>query len=476
MKRAVLCALALLVSRSVMAQDAAAVLDAVDAAMGTAKLASIQYSGNGSSYFVGQAPTPGGPWLHYALKAYTAEINYTAPSMRQELDRIQDDGGVPFGGAHQAWFVSGKDAWNVNGPALAATLRDPSGVKTAEQRNLEIWLSPPGFIRAAKVNRATVKTQGANKVVTFTTPDRFKVTGVINASHLVEKTETAIDNPVMGDMTISMTFADYRPFGDVKFPGRIVETIGGYPALELTVTAVKPNGAAAVGDTPAAARNLPAVVVKSENVGAGVWYLTGGSHNSLLVEFKDHLVVIEGPQDEARSSAVIAEVHKLVPGKPIRYVVNTHNHFDHLGGVRTYAAEGATIVAPMADKAYYEKALNTPHTIVPDKLATSGRKAKVEGVDGKRVLTDGTQTIELYVLKLTHADAMLFPYLPKEKMLVQADMTVAPPPNAPAPAIANLVALELYRNIEARTIDVARIAGIHGRITTWKELLAMAGK
>lgn len=477
MKRIVLFALGLFSSGVAAGQDATATLDAAEKAMGTTHVASIQYSGNGSSYFVGQAPTPGAPWLHYALTTYVADVNYATSSMRQELDRIQDDGGTPFGGVHQVWFVSGKDAWNVNGPAPAGSYRDPSGVRTADQRNREIWLTPPGFIKAARANKATIQTRGANTIVTFTTPDRFTITGVLNANHLVEKTETVIDNPVTGDMTISMTFSDYRPFGDVTFPAKIVEIIGGSPALELAITGVKPNGAVAVGETPAVARNLqPSVIVKSDRVGDGVWYITGGSHNSLLVEFKDHLVVIEGPQDEDRSNAVIAEVHKLVPSKPIRYVVNTHNHFDHLGGVRTYAAEGATILAPMAGKAYYEKTLNLPHTIIPDRLAKSGKKAKVEGVNGKRVLTDGTQTIELHVMKFTHNVAMLVPYLPKEKMLVQADLTVAPAPNAPPPTAPNPVALEVYNNIEARKLDVAQIAGIHGRITTWKELLAMVGK
>jgi glyoxylase-like metal-dependent hydrolase (beta-lactamase superfamily II) len=165
-----------------------------------------------------------------------------------------------------------------------------------------------------------------------------------------------------------------------------------------------------------------------------------------------------------------------VPGKPIRYLINTHNHFDHLGGVRTYAAEGATIIAPLVDKGYYEKFLNAPRTLNPDKLAKSGKRVKVEGVDGKRILTDGTQSIELYVWKFDHDDAMLFPYLPKEKLLVQADMAVAPAANGPAPGTANPVSLELYNDIEARKLDVARIAGIHGGISPWNDLLAMAGK
>jgi glyoxylase-like metal-dependent hydrolase (beta-lactamase superfamily II) len=455
-----------------------AVLDAAETAMGITGISSVQYSGSGSSYFVGQSPAPGGPWLHYVLKSYVADIDYTTPSMRQELDRIQDDGGTPFGGTHQIWNVSGRDAWNLTGDSPAPQYRDPSGNRTAEQRALEIWLTPAGFVKAARANNATVRMQGAKKIVTFTMPDRHRIIGTIDAQNLIEKTETVIDNPVVGDMPISMTFSGYQTFNGVKFPTKIVESIGGGPALELTVASVKPNGATAIGETPTAARNVqPAhTVAKSEKIADGVWYITGASHHSVLVEFADHLVVLEAPQDDDRSNAVIAEIRKLVPSKPIRYVVNTHSHFDHLGGVRAYAAEGATILGVLAAKPYYEKVLNAPHTINPDTLSKTGKRVNVQGVDGTRILTDGAQTVELHVFKMTHSQGMLLPYLPKLKMLVQADLQVAPPPNTTAPVAANPVALELYNQIEARKMDVAQIAGIHGRVTTWKQLETAAGK
>jgi glyoxylase-like metal-dependent hydrolase (beta-lactamase superfamily II) len=455
-----------------LAQDATATLDAAAKAMGITNLTSIEYAGSGSSYNFGQAVNVHLPWPHFVLKTYVADINYATPAMRQEMFRVQDDGTPPFGGNQSIQLVSGNDAWNVGANGMPGAA--PANVA---ERQLQIWLTPAGFIKGAVASKATVKAEGASKVVTFMTPDRHKVEGVINAQNLVEKTETWIDDPVLGDMPVVTTFSNYQDVGGVKFPMKIMQTEGGYPFLDLTVSSVKPNGAAAI-DVPAIVRNaqVPAAQVETMKLGNGVWYLGGGSHHSLLVEFKDHLVVIEAPLDESRSNAVIAEVHKLVPGKPIRYLINTHNHFDHLGGVRTYAAEGATIIAPLVDKGYYEKFLNAPRTLNPDQLAKSGKKVKVEGVDGKRVLTDGAQSIELYVWKFDHNDAMLFPYLPKEKLLVQADMAVAPPANGPAPRTANPVSLALYNDIEARKLDVAQIAGIHGGISPWKDLLAMAGK
>src|ERR1700748_1533157 len=108
----------------------------------------------------------------------------------------------------------------------------------------------------------------------------------------------------------------------------------------------------------------------------------------------DHLVVIEGPQDDARAVAVITETKKTVPNKPIKYVVNTHHHFDHAGGLGAFAAEGATIVTHDSNKAFLEQSLAAPRTIQPDKLTQMGKKAMVEGMQDKRVLSDATHIVE----------------------------------------------------------------------------------
>jgi glyoxylase-like metal-dependent hydrolase (beta-lactamase superfamily II) len=244
---------------------------------------------------------------------------------------------------------------------------------------------------------------------------------------------------------------------------------------------VKPNGAAAI-DVSAIVRGVqsPPAVVKSEKIADGVWFLAGGTHHSVLAEFHDHVVVIEAPLDESRSNAVIAEVHRLAPGKPIQYVVNTHNHFDHLGGIRTFVAEGITIIAPAANVAYYHKVFLLPHTLNPDKLSQSGNQATIEGVQSKRVLTDGTQTVELYVVPLKgHSDAMIIAYLPKDKLLVEADAYVPGPLNAPPSVKPDPYFLpytvDLYERLQKLKLDVGPIAPLHGRMTSWEEMKKTIG-
>lgn len=473
MRKVLVPAFFLVLSAHAGGQDAAATLDAAAKAMGAASLQSIQYTGTGNTYFFGQAVNATTGWPRMVLKNYVADVHYGTPAMRQELHRANPDGSIPFGGTRQIQIISGSDSWNVG-----ANDQPAPAVAAAAERRLQIWLTPHGFIKAAQANRATVTTKGANRIVTFTTPDRLRVTGVINAQNLVERIDTHIPNVVLGDMPVEVTFANYRTQGDITFPMSITQRQGGHPVLELTVASVKPNGAAAI-DVPANVRGAkPAPVrVESEKIGEGVWHVRGGSHHSVLAEFADHLVVIEAPQNEDRSMAVIAEARRLVPDKPIRYVVNTHQHFDHSGGLRSYAAAGATIITASIYKPYYEKVFAAPHTINPDLLVKAGMKATIEGVNGRRVLSDKAQTIELHVLRDSpHNEGLVVAYFPKDKFLVEADVFTPPPLDAPPPATADPLARNLYDNIQRLKLDVQRIVPIHGRIATIEELKKAIGQ
>src|SRR4030095_14167002 len=202
------------------------------------------------------------------------------------------------------------------------------------------------------------------------------------------------------------------------------------------VTPVPGGGAPPAGGAPAAAAGAPprggqgpgggggggqaaAMTVTNEKLGDGLYRLTtgNGSYDSVIVEFKDYVMMLEAGQSQARGAAYVAETKKLFPGKPIRYVMNTHPHSDHTGGLPALVAEGATIITQPNNKEFFEKALNTPRTLLAadDILAKSGRKAKVEAVGENKVYSDGTRTVEFYhIYPAPHSNGLLVAYIPKE--------------------------------------------------------------
>jgi glyoxylase-like metal-dependent hydrolase (beta-lactamase superfamily II) len=318
---------------------------------------------------------------------------------------------------------------------------------------------------------------GRVTVVSFVAFGKYRVNGVINQDNLVQRVQTWVPNPVVGDLYNENVYTNYRDVGGVKVPrfhqhqdyddgGNVPNVSGGDHAFGLeTVSEVRVNVAGAALTVPNEVRTakIDPVRVQSQKLGDGLWLLAGGSHNSVAVEFRDHVVVIEAPLNEERSVAVIGEVNKLIPNKPIKYVVNTHHHWDHLGGIRTYVHEGATVITHEGNRPYYMEVLRArPWVLEPDRFSLNPPEEWSEGyifetVREKFILGDDTRTIELHsVAGLAHALGMLIVYIPKEKIVVQADLY-----NPQATAL-NASNRTFYQNLQRLKLDVATIVGIHG--------------
>jgi glyoxylase-like metal-dependent hydrolase (beta-lactamase superfamily II) len=341
------------------------------------------------------------------------------------------------------------------------------------ERQVQLWSTPHGVIKAALAGRGTMQ----GRTIAFAVPGRFKATATLDAASLIERVDATVPNPVLGDMAVTVSYADYRDFGGVKFPTRIRQSAGGFPALDLTVTDVRPNVAVdiPVPDSVRQAPN-PYARVSSQKAADGVWYLTGGTHHSAVIEMKDHVIVVEGPLNDERALAVIAEARALVPSKPIKYLIVSHHHFDHAGGVRAFAGEGITIVTHELSRPYVERAIAAPATVSPDHLVKSGRRAAVEGVRDRRVLSDGTRTVEIrHISGILHADDMLMVYLPKEKLLIEADAYTPPAPNAAPMSPPNPFNISLLENLTRQGVIVDQILPLHGRIVPFAELQKAAG-
>jgi glyoxylase-like metal-dependent hydrolase (beta-lactamase superfamily II) len=470
-------ALAALWLTAASAQDARTVIANASSASGVDALKTVQYEATGFDFALGQAPNPSSPWPKFINKSYSRAINFETPASRVDRVRVQGEN-PPRGGGQQ--------------PVVGEQPQSQTIIVNAQTpwvQQLEIWMMPHGFLRAAAARNASVeaRTIGGKKynVVTFMGDNKAKVNGYVNDRNLIERVETWIDNAFLGDMLFEAVYSDYKNVGGAQFPMHIVQKQGGYPIFDLNVTDVKANAAVTIqapqgrGGAPAAAAaaNPPA---QSEKLGEGVYLITGG-YAVIAVEFKDHIALIECGQNEPRALAVIAEAKRLIPGKPIKYVINTHSHIDHSSGLRPFVAEGTTILTHQMNKAYIEKVMSLPHTLNPDKAEGSGKKPIVEGVGDKRVLTDDTHVIELYhQTNFLHHEGMLLVYLPKEKVLLEADAynpqpTTTTPPNPPSP-----YTLSLIENIQRLKLDVQRIVPVHypadNRVVTMAELTRWVGR
>ena len=508
--------------------DARAALLASLKAMGGENLKTIEITAAGSSSLIGQQYSVDGNWPQFEVANYTRAIDFDARWSREDYTRRQGNfpalGRVPMAEQRVTAIVSGSSAWDLrDGMPVPLTRPYLDGVPVNELRQLELAITPHGFLKAALASSdaKAIRIQyiGASDfglsqfgrtvtMVTFTFLGKYKVVGTIDDRNLVELVGTWFPNPVYGDMDYEMRYTEYKDFGGVKFP-MLLHTHQGDPRVnvahnyyEYRVTSVKPNAPVATMPVPDAARTAvtPPARVESQRLANGVWLLGGGTHNSLLVEFKDYVAVVDAPNNEARSLAVIAEAARLAPGKPVQYVINTHHHFDHAGGLRTYLSQGTTIVTHESNKQYYLDILfhPSPRTLQPDRMALynpmywiSRRPPPIETVEGeprstaKYVVTDGARILEIdkvqdvaYELgdrsyaQGNHSLDMLIAYLPKEKILFNADLYSPPaegaPPAPPTPGMRTL-----QQNIRKLKLDVAQHAPAHGRVGTHEEFMRL---
>src|SRR5215471_8085002 len=407
--------LAIAFAKPAQAQQKTGLAAAADA-MGATTLNSIQYTGSGSNFFFGQAYEPGQRWPRFVQREYTVALNYQTPGMRLTLVRSQGEhpprgGGAQAVGADQrgVQVVSGKYAWQEGGQPAAP---NPAAV---QDRLFQLWATPHGVIKAAVANSASVE----GNAITFKLDGRtFKA--MFNGQNLVEKVSYLSTNEVVGDYPVDISYTDYADFGGVKFPRHIVQNEDGFPTLDITVSDVKANAAVSF-DVPANVQSAPPPSVPRiavDKLADGVWSFTTPNARNWAVEFADYTVVVEGIGSEARSLAVMDEIVKVIPNKQIRYVINTHAHYDHSGGLRTYPAKGVTVVTHDMNKPFFEKVWARPRSIAPDLLSKSPQPLMFETVSDKKVMTDGKRTIELYHMKGTsHNVANLIVYLPNEKLV-----------------------------------------------------------
>jgi glyoxylase-like metal-dependent hydrolase (beta-lactamase superfamily II) len=457
--------------------EQAIVNDAAEALGGAARIEAVKTvvaDVTGEQGNLGQNLTPDAPLPIFKVTEGKISMDFAQARMKTDVTRVPTFVTANMAPQKQVQGLDGNVGYNVGANGMATRTSE----ETAKDRRLTMYHHPIAAVRAALGQGAQLsnaRKEGSDDVVDITTSEGHKVMLFVDSatklpSKVVSMTSNNANWP-LGDATVQTTFANYTDVDGLKVPGRITSKTDKYTTSDFQIAKTAVNGDTGDLAAPEAAKTaaVPTLtaMVTAEEVGKGLWYLAGQSHHSILVEFADHVALIEAPQNEVRVDAVLAKAKELVPTKPLRYVVNTHHHFDHSGGMRRAMAEDVTIITHAANKSFYEEIAKRPSTLLPDKV--SPKAPKIEGIDAKYELKDSTRTVEIYPIPNPHSDSMLIVYFPAERLLVEADLYTPPAANAPPPPGFPFAA-SVVQAVTKLGLRPARLMPIHGFIVPYSTL------
>jgi glyoxylase-like metal-dependent hydrolase (beta-lactamase superfamily II) len=453
------------------------VLDAAAAVGDSERIAAVKtlvIEGQGTQYNLGQDLVPGASGQTFTVTEYRRAVDLPGVRARTELTRQPNfsyfQGPAP---QRQVAGIDGAVGYNVAPNGNATRVADA----VAADRRAELLHHPVAALRAALDPMATLsnpRTEGGESLIDVAAAGGPAFTLAIDSTtKLPTRVVTRTDNTNLGDVAISTAFADYQDVGGLQLPTQLTTRTDDFTTQEIRVSTQTIDGDAGDLAAPEAAASAPPITapppatVAEEVLAPGIWYLAGGSHHSVLVEFSDHAMLIEAPQNDTRALAVIARARELVPDKPLTQLVNSHHHFDHSGGVRAAVAEGLTVITHDGNVAFFQEMAERPHTMVPDALARAPMPITVEGIGDERVITDGTMTVNLYPVTGAHSETMLMAYFPRQRILVEADVYT------PGAAM-QMYAAEFLDQVRARKLMVDRVAPLHGKVVPFAQFVKEA--
>lgn len=313
---------------------------------------------------------------------------------------------------------------------------------------------------------------------------------------------------IWGDVTYDLVLDDWRTLGGVRVAASLKYELNGRVVVDARITDVTANPpvAAAHFEPPAAIKagaakpatgNVPyqwvlrrqfvGFYLDSDNmsfdtrasaglrlneIAPGVQHQVGGSHNTLIVEMRDFLVVMDAPVSDWQSNWTIDAAKAKYPGKPIRYLVLTHHHMDHSGGVRAYLAQGATLVVGKGAGDHFRKVLAAPYTRNPDLAARDLSKTPIIEVADKHAISDGKREFSAHYVENPHAASTLIGYVADVRLAFVTDLWN---PGSPLPGKINSPLAAVVNGVKQAGISPARFAGGHAGVADYAPLSALAG-
>lgn len=450
--------------------------DALRAVGGRSRVEAVKtivIEGEGANYNLGQDIRPEASTQTFAISGFVRKIDVA--NGRQRIEQTRTPKFAYFQGPQpqtQIQAIDGGVAFNVNPAGEAARI-----APLAERDRRAEWFHHPVTALRSAIGSQTaisnVRTVGTDvRQADFKSGD-VAWTMTIDAAGLPLSISSRTYHPNLGDVVMTTTFADYQDANGLKLPARMTGKVDEFKTWEINAT--KQSIDTDLGDLAAPAAIAGKTVatappnVTVQPLAKGVWLLAGQSHHSTLIEFGDHLMLIDAPQSEARALAVIAKAKETVKDKPLTQLVTTHHHFDHTAGMRAAIFNGLTVITQAGNKEWVENMARRPHTIQQDSLAKNVSRLNIETVDEDREFKDQAMTVMLYhVAGNPHSDTMLMAYIPRDRLLIEVDAF------SPGSAV-NPYAANLLENIQKRSLRVDTIVPLHGAVAPFAELVKVAG-
>jgi len=411
--------------------------------------------------------------------------------------------GIDSNGRTKQSMESTPPAHSMSGLRLAATHRELR--RASSGLFLEMLRNPGAVSSAGSVTAGGV----AYPTVSYRAGEETFWVMFDSASGLPARIRTLDYDSVWGDVTYDLVLSDWQTFDGIKVAATRTYELNGKTIMEVKLTEAKlnvpvaadrvtiPAAYKAAAAKPVAGKVPHQWVIRRQFIGTyldsdvpsydtrgsqglqfvevapGVQHVRGGTHHSLLVEQKDHLIVFDSPVSDWQSNWVLATAKAKYPNKPVKYLVLTHHHMDHTGGLRAYVAQGATLVVGKGAGEHFRKVLAAPFTRNPDLAAKDLSKVEIIEVADKRVFGDGASEVHAYLIENPHANATLIGYVPAAKLGYVTDIWSpgAPLPDKLNPALASLVA-----GVKKAGIQPAKFAGGHGSVDDYSKLTALEGK
>jgi glyoxylase-like metal-dependent hydrolase (beta-lactamase superfamily II) len=415
----------------------------------------------------------------------------------------------------QAGYVIGVDSNGRNAESLKSNppAHSMSGYRLATtQRELRRG-SVTGLIRAMQANPEAVQ-PAADIVIQGRSLPAVSYQGLIVAfdpqTGLPERVRTLDYDNIWGDVTYDYVYSQWRDIGGIKVPMSRRYELNGRMVQETTLSDVRFNqpidqarlqipaevlanaAKPASGNVPyqwVIRRQFIGTYMDSDNVSydtkgspglrlqelaPGTFHVTGGTHNSLLVEMSDHLIVVDAPVTDAQSMWLVNAAKARFPNKPIRWVVLTHHHMDHAGGVRGLLGDGATLVVGQGAWQHFTRVLAAPTTRNPDLKPADFSRTAIMEVPQSHVMTDDRgRQVMVYLIDNPHAKGMLMAWVPDAKLGYVTDIWT---PGPPLPAKPNPGLLSVVTAVKKIGIQPERFAGGHGSVAPYAQLAVMAGQ